>query len=226
MKALSFFKSKVFIFIALLCLVIGLITVFIINTYIKNFSRPFIVTMEKCPQAQAAIVLGAAVWQNKYLSHILQDRMDTAISLYKMGKVKKLLLSGDHGKKYYDEVNNMLRYALQYGIIPKDFFLDHAGFRTYDTMYRARDVFKIKSAIIVTQKFHLARAVYIARKLGIQAIGITADKRLYQNISLYKFREFFARLKAYWQAGIIKPKPKFLGKVIPITGDGRLSHDE
>ena len=131
---------------------------------------------EDAPTAQVAIVLGARVFNDGTPSSMLADRLETAIKLYKLGKVHKLLLSGDHGRKNYDEVNAMLKYVVARGVPTEDVFTDHAGFDTYDTMYRARDVFQVHSAIIVTQRFHLARAVYTARKLGLEAVGVVAER--------------------------------------------------
>jgi len=123
-------------------------------------------SIEEAPAADAAIVLGAKVFKSGALSQVLADRMDTGIELYQKGKVKKLLLTGDHGQTSYDEVNAMRRYALERGVPDEDIFMDHAGFSTYDSMYRARDVFMVRKAIIVTQEFHLSRALFIARAVS------------------------------------------------------------
>lgn len=173
------------------------------------------------PHAQCAIVLGARVYVDGTLSPMLADRVQVAVDLYKLGKVDRLLLSGDHGTLTYDEVNAMLRYAVANGVPGQDVFTDHAGFDTYDTMYRARDVFMVKTAIIVTQGFHLSRAVYTARSLGLDAVGVSADLRSY---GLYtrkaSLREVLARANAVIQLRITRPSPKFLGPQLPITGDG------
>jgi SanA protein len=178
-------------------------------------------TPNEAPHAQAAIVLGAKVSADGTPSDMLVDRLETGIKLYKLGKVDKLLLSGDHGQVDYDEVNAMLKYVLARGVPDQDVFTDHAGFDTYDTMYRARDVFQVKTAIVVTQKFHLARAVYLARRLGLQATGVVADIQSYPNEWRFALREWPARVKAFMQVNITHPLPRFLGPVIPIEGDGR-----
>jgi SanA protein len=170
--------------------------------------------------------LGALVFRSGNLSDVLADRVDTGIDLYRAKKVDKILLTGDHGRVGYDEVNAMRRYALKQGIPPEDIFMDHAGFSTYESMFRARDVFKVKSAIVVTQRFHLARSVYTARALGIRATGIEADRHIYRNAIFNELREVMARTKAFIEVNITHPKPKFLGPQIPITGDGRLTNDE
>jgi len=217
--------KKLFIWGSILA-VAGIIFFWIINLHISSKGERFFITTENCPKAQTAIVLGAAIWGKQTLSHVLEDRVLKAIHLYKKGLVKKLLMSGSHSRTDYDEVNAMRIYAEKRGVPKKDIFMDHAGFTTYETMYRARDVFQVKSAVIVTQQFHLARSVYIARQLGIIAYGYIADRRSYVGIRYYRLREFFARIKAWLQAGIFKPLPTYLGRVISIIGDGRLTHDK
>ena len=196
-----------------------------INMHILKFSRIFISSkVKQVPTAQVAIILGAAVYQGKYLSAILKDRTDTAIKLYNNKKVKKILVSGDHGREYYDEVNIVRKYLLKKGVRPRDIFLDHAGFRTYDSMVRAKTIFQIKKAIIVTQRYHLYRSLFIARKQGINAYGLTSNLRPYLWIKRYKIREYFARVKA-WFDNLLKRKAKFAGKKISILGDGRKTWD-
>lgn len=180
--------------------------------------------VESCPQAETAIILGARVYPNGTLSPVLADRVTTGIELYRQGKVKKLLLTGDHGQTTYDEVNHMRQFAMERGVPEKDIFMDHAGFSTYDSMYRARDIFVVSKAIIVTQEFHLPRALYIARTLGIEAFGVKADKRQYVGENYLQFREILARTKASAQI-MLGMKPKYLGPEIPISGDGRATKD-
>lgn len=172
------------------------------------------------PKAKVAIVLGALVYSNGTPSATVADRLTTAIELYKSGTVEKLLLSGDHGTTAYDEVNAMLKYCVDRGVPSEDVFTDHAGFDTYDTMYRARDVFKVTDCLVVTQGFHLPRAVYTARALGLDATGVVADIQTYPKEWRFSLREWPARVKAFFQLHVTHPKPKFLGPVIPIDGDG------
>lgn len=176
---------------------------------------------DEAPRAQTAIVLGARVYPDGTPSPMLRDRLETGIALYKLGKVERLLLSGDHGQTDYDEVNAMLAYVLARGVPTWDVFTDHAGFDTYDTMYRARDVFHVDSALIVTQEFHLARSVYTAQNLGLRCTGVVADMRPYANEFRNRMRECLARANAIFQLHITHPEPRFLGPVIPIEGDGR-----
>lgn len=173
------------------------------------------------PPAQVAIVLGARVGPGGRPSPMLADRLETGLELYRLGRVQKLLLSGDHGTVPYDEVNAMRAYVMERGVPAEDVFMDHAGFSTFDSMYRARDVFLVKDALVVTQDFHLARAVYTARSLGLEATGVSADRRSYLHTDRLVLREWLARCKAFLQLHVLSSEPRFLGPVIPITGDGR-----
>lgn len=194
--------------------------VLIPNLVITRSAAPYLITRAaEAPEAQTAIVLGAKVYADGTPSPMLTDRLETAVALYRAGKVHKLLLSGDHGQVTYDEVNAMLRYVVRRGVPEEDVFTDHAGFSTYETMYRARDVFKVTTALVVTQRFHLSRAVYIARSLGLQAWGVTADLRPYFDERRFAAREWPARMKAFFQLHVTKPR--YLGPAIPIDGDGR-----
>lgn len=207
-----------------LLIVLGASIYLYINYKVVKFSSEYIVSIEEAPESEAALVLGALVYKSGRVSPILGDRLDYGIELYKKNKVSKLLLSGDHGQKNYDEVNSMKKYALEKDVISKDIFMDHAGFNTYDSMYRAKDVFKAEKVIIVTQEYHLSRAIYIARKLGIDAYGVASDKHYYPKLAIYKFRESIARCKDYLLV-IFKVKPKYLGEPIDITGDGSATND-
>ncbi len=210
-------------------LVVGIIVVLaglgllVPNLMIIRSAHDYIVqSPEDAPHAQCVIVLGALVHPDGTPSPMLADRLDTSIKLYEVGKVDKLLLSGDHGQTTYDEVNVMLDYVLARGVPDEDVFTDHAGFDTYATMYRARDVFKVETALIVTQDFHLSRAVYTARTLGLEATGVVADLQDYGSKETQSaLREVLARDKAILQLHITHPEPKYLGPAIPITGDGR-----
>ena len=216
--------KKFFIF-CLILLILGVISSFLINYRIQAFTREYILSLDEVPESQAALVLGALVYENGNVSPILADRLDVGIELYNKKTVDKLLLSGDHGQKEYDEVNAMKNYVLLYDIDDEDIFLDHAGFNTYQSMYRAKEVFEADKLIIVTQSFHLPRAVYIARKLGIDAYGVASDKHYYPKINQYKQREFLARCKDFILVNFLKPKPKYLGEVIDLTGNGQVTFD-
>ena len=222
-------KTKKFInrffIILILLLVLGGASAFLINHRIQAITKEYIISSDEAPSCEAALVLGALVYQNGNVSPILADRLDVGIKLYNNGSVNKLLLSGDHGQKRYDEVNAMKQYTLLSNIIQEDIFLDHAGFNTYQSMYRAKEVFQAKKLIIVTQSYHLPRAIYIARKLGIDAYGVASDKHYYPRINQYKQREFLARCKDFVLVNFLKPKPKYLGEVIDLTGNGEVTYD-
>ncbi len=173
--------------------------------------------------ADCILVLGAGV-NGENPSPMLKDRLDAAIELYKSGAADKILMSGDHGRKGYDEVNVMKRYAVRNGVPDSDVFMDHAGFSTYESIYRAREIFGVKSAIIVTQKYHLFRALYVARSLGVEATGTAANPRSYAGAVYREAREVLARNKDFVKC-IFKPKPTYLGDVIPISGNGNLTND-
>lgn len=197
------------------------------NAWVIHKGHRWVRTLGQSAHAQTAIVLGAYVYgTHGKLSPVLQDRVDMGIALFKAGRVDTLLLSGDHGRADYDEVNAMRAYAEQHGVPNQKIFLDHAGFNTYDTMARARRVFLVESAIVVTNRFHLARAMFLAHSQGIQTQGVVADQRVYVDADYNEQREFAARCKAFLYVYLWRPDPTFLGPAIPITGDARASHDQ
>ena len=156
---------------------------------------------------------------------MLEDRLLEGISLYKDKVAPKIIMSGDHSKKDYDEVNLMKNYAIEKGVPSEDIFMDHAGFSSYESIYRAKEIFGVKKMIIVTQKYHLYRAIYIANKLGIEAYGVGADPRKYVGETYRNLREILARNKDFIKC-IFKPKPTFLGNTISITGNGDITNDK
>lgn len=164
-----------------------------------------------------AIVFGAGLRWDGSPSPVLRDRVRAAVELYNNGKVEKLLLSGDNRFVDYNEPGAMQEYALELGVSPEDLVLDYAGRRTYDTCYRANAIFKVKNAYLVTQNFHLPRALFLCNQFGIEALGINADLREYSNYSLryWNFREMFATTSALWDVWIKKPLP-VLGEELPI----------
>lgn len=167
------------------------------------------------PQDRVAIVFGAAVYRNGRLSSILRDRMETAITLYEAGKVDKILVSGDNSADHYNEPAAMMAYAIQRGVPPEDIQPDYAGFRTYDTCYRAREIFQVDSALLVTQEFHLSRALFTCRSLGMRANGVSADLRPYRGSRWYEIRETAATLVALVDV-IRQNPPAVLGEPIPL----------
>jgi SanA protein len=176
----------------------------------------------RAPHAQAALVLGAGLNADGSPSVMLMDRLRAAATLYRAGKVEKVLASGDHGTVGYDEVNAMRRALIGLGVAERDVFTDHAGFATLDSVVRARRVFNVHSAVIVTQGFHLPRALWLARRAGLEAHGLAADGRYGRRGRIAALREVLARTKAVEDA-VTGARPKYLGPRIDIAGDGRAS---
>ncbi len=200
---------------------------FAVNHYVEQVGVKYIYSAADVPEADTVLVLGAYVYPNGTLSTMLKDRVTAGYELYRLGKAPKIIVSGDHGRKDYDEVNTMKDYLKSKGVPGQDIFMDHAGFSTYESLYRARDIFQAKKVIIVTQKYHLMRAVFIARELGLEAYGVASDMHDYgQVMVIYEGREMMARNKDFWLAKVIKPQPTFLGEVIPVFGDGGATDDK
>jgi SanA protein len=210
--------------IFLIFLFIFIITIWSNYEVNKESSGLIYQDINQIPNAEVALILGASVKPNKEMSDIFRDRVDTAIKLYENKKVSKIIVSGDHGKKYYDEVEAAKKYLLEKGIPPDDIFLDHAGFDTYDSLYRAKHIFDVKSMIVVTQNFHLPRAMFIAKKLGHNAYGFSADLHSYSGAEKMFIREIFADVKAYFDI-LLDEKPQFLGPKINLDGSGIESWD-
>ena len=192
------------------------------NVLMVKSAEPRIVSLGEAAaleQIDCVLVLGAQVWDSGAMSHVLEDRMRMALELYDAGAAPVILASGDHGKKEYDEVAAMKQYAVDHGVPSQDVFMDHAGFSTYESMYRARDVFQARCVIVVTQRYHMARALYIARQLGLEAWGVASDYRTYASQPYMTLREWAARVKAcVWC--VFKPKPTYLGDPYPLNGNG------
>jgi vancomycin permeability regulator SanA len=218
--------KKIFKILIITCLIFFLLicgTTVFTNLHIKNTTKDRIITTFK-EEYDCIIILGAGGRKDGSPSPMLKDRLDKGIELYNEGVAPKIIMSGDHGQKRYDEVNSMKKYAIEKGVPSEDIFMDHAGFSTYESIYRERDVFLVKKAIIVTQKYHMYRALYIADKLGLKADGVIAEDIKYSGQSGRETREVLARTKDFFKC-IIKPKPTYLGKTIDITGNGDVTND-
>ncbi len=196
-----------------------------VSAYVCGSTKDQIITLEEAAQlnADAILVLGARVQNSGEPSDILKDRLITGIAVYEADASDRLLMSGDHGQDDYDEVNAMKDYALAEGISSEAVFMDHAGFSTYESLYRARDIFQVKSVVIVSQQYHLYRALYIARALGLNAYGVAADRHTYSGMPRFEAREILARCKDVLYS-LFQPLPTYLGDVIPITGDGNATN--
>lgn len=204
-----------------------LIVLLAINFFVVGSTKSKILTEEeasKLENVDCIIVLGAGIWDNKP-SHMLEDRLLQGISLYQNGTAGKMIMSGDHGQEDYDEVNVMKNFAIEKGVKSEDIFMDHAGFSTYDSIYRAKDIFEAKKVVIVTQEYHLYRALYIAKQLGIEAYGVKSNPREYAGQVAREIREIAARDKD-WFSCIFKPAPKYLGETIPVSGNGDSTNDK
>lgn len=219
---------KVFKKVLIILFYIGLAVAVIIvgiNSYIMLVGRSNFTTIDDIEgDYDCAIVPGAKVGPDGVVSYMLGDRLDFAYELYENGVVPKILVSGDHGDANYDEVNAMRQYLVDKGVDIEDIFMDHAGFDTYSTMYRAKEIFEVKSAVVCTQKYHLYRASYIAERMDIDIKAIASDVYVSRKLPYFRAREWAARIKAFIEAEISKPVP-ILGDAIPITGDGTITEN-
>lgn len=203
----KFKKLSIFI---LIFLVAGLMVIWALSSYIGNSTEAFIYEeIETIPSSKTVIVLGASVFSDGKLSPILQDRVDTALELFNQNKVQQFLLSGDHKTDDYNEVDAMNNYLLNKNVPQSKIILDHAGYDTYDSMYRSSEIFDIKEAIVVTQKFHLPRTIFIARSLDLDFRGYAAKPGVYKTTKQLLSREKLANFKALWEV-IFKQQPATL----------------
>ena len=210
----------------LLFTIILLIIILSINMYVINSTYKQIIkdnNYSELSDIDCIIVLGAGIKNNKP-SPMLEDRLIKSINLYQNNVSNKIIMSGDHGRKEYDEVNVMKKFATQKGVSSENVFMDHAGFSTYESIYRAKYIFKAKRVVIVTQKYHLYRALYIANKIGLGAYGVDSDLREHRGAIYRELREILARNKDFFTC-IFKPKPTYLGDIIPVSGNGDITND-
>ena len=214
---------RLLIFISPIPIIIIILT---INQYILRTTKPKIKKIEEIDiqEMDCILVLGAGI-RNNNPSPMLEDRLLTTVELYNNNISSKIVVSGDHGQENYDEVNVMKNYLLKKGIPSDDIFMDHAGFSTYESIYRLKEIFKTQKIIIVTQEYHLYRALHIASKLNIESYGVIANRREYQNQFKREIREILARIKDFIKC-IFKPKPKYLGEIIPVSGKGNITNDK
>ena len=198
-----------------------------INLYVKSSTKNQIIEnnyYSNLKDIDCIVVLGAGIWGDKP-SPMLEDRLLQAIDLYQNNVSSKIIMSGDHGKQDYDEVNTMKNFAIDKGVPSESIFMDHAGFSSYESIYRAKEIFGAKKIVIVTQKYHLYRALYIANQLGIEAYGVGADPRQYVGATYRELREILARNKDFFKC-IFKPEPTYLGDTIPVSGNGDITNDK
>ena len=213
-------KYGIIVIIVIAIIVLG------INLFVRMSTRKQILKeneYKELSDIDCIIVLGAGIWGNRP-SPMLEDRLLEGIKLYQNNVSDKIIMSGDHGREEYDEVNIMKDYAIEKGIPSENIFMDHAGFSTYESIYRAKDIFEAKKVVIVTQKYHLYRALYIANQLGLEAYGVGADPRQYVGATIREIREILARDKDFIKC-IFRPEPTYLGDTIPVSGNGDITND-
>jgi len=214
---------KILIVIVVVCVTL----VLFVNFYVVNSSKDRILNgseYQELNDIDCILILGAGIRGDRP-SVMLQDRLNEGIMLYKEDIAPKIVMSGDHGRTEYDEVNVMKEYAIEDGVPSEDIFMDHAGFSTYESIYRVKEIFTADKIVIVTQEYHLYRALYIAEKLDIDAYGVSSDPRKYSGQVFRELREILARNKDFVNT-LIKPKPTYLGESIPVSGDGNITNDK
>ncbi|MBQ8681285.1 MAG: YdcF family protein [Bacilli bacterium] len=214
---------KILIILAIICIVV----ILSINFYVVGSTKKQILNendYSKLKDIDCILILGAGIWGDEP-SPMLEDRLLEGINLYNEGIAPKIIMSGDHGREEYDEVNIMKKFAIEKGVPSEDIFMDHAGFSTYESIYRAKEIFGADDIVIVTQEYHLYRALYIADKLDINAYGVNSDPRKYSGQSYRELREILARSKDFVNC-LFKPKPTYLGESIPVSGNGDVTNDK
>lgn len=207
--------------ISALVFVLGLVAV---DQFVAMSASRYI-DLNEAPDVEVILVLGASITPQKEPSLMLAERLDAAIEIYKEGHSDKIIVSGDHDSIYYNEVGVMKAYLVENGIPEQDIFMDHAGFSTYESMVRAKEIFGVESLIISTQSYHLKRAVYIARALDMEGYGVTADDGFNPYVLKYRYREFLARIKDFVYVHVVRPEPTHLGDPISIQSDGRITEE-
>lgn len=226
-------KKSIKIIIILAAIVAGLAVlavaaIFGLNAMVKATTKNQILSVEEAAALEdvdCILVLGCGIHDDGSPSDMLHDRLRRSVELYEAGAAPKLLMSGDHGRKGYDEVDAMKSFAVEAGIPSENVFMDHAGFSTYETMVRAKEIFQAQKIIIVTQEYHLYRAMYIGQRLGMEVYGVSSNYRRYRNQKAMDTREVLARVKDVFSC-VFWPEPTYLGETIPVWGNGNLTNDE
>lgn len=221
-RIFTIFVTSIYIIAILLTIATNSITVYSTRDEIHNFNK--VIQDSEQNQYDAILVLGCGVVRNQP-SPLLRERLDAGIELYKKGVAPKIIMSGDHGREDYDEVNVMKSYAIQQGVPSEDIFMDHAGFSTYESVYRAGNIFLAKKLVIVSQRYHLYRAIYISKLLNFEKV-VGADSTTYRMYgqTVRDLREIFAREKDFFKV-IFRPKPTFLGDRIDLNQSGDITND-
>lgn len=226
-------KRKRILRIFITAFMFGVIMFFAVNGYVRIKSGQEIASIEELKElsdqeagkkADAVLVLGAQVKPDGNPSVMLKERLDTGIEIYQSGLTDRIIMSGDHSRDDYDEVNAMKDYAIERGVPSEHIFMDHAGLSTYESMYRAKEIFQAENIIVVTQKYHLYRALYDAETMGLKAKGVACDTAVYSGDTYRKVREMAAIAKDVGYS-VLKPEPTFLGDPIPVSGNGNVTND-
>ena len=242
MKTRKIFKSKKIrktkdillrsILLLEVLIIIAAVFTGLLNSYVKNVSAKYIYSygniskIDKNKKYDAVIILGARVYSATSVSPMLRDRLLVGYEIYAEGLADKIIVSGDHTSANYDEVLAMKLFLMKKGVPREDIFMDHAGVNTYDSMYRAKNIFRVSKAIVVTQRYHLFRAVYTGKNIGLDIIGVNSDLDTYSGMLYNNLREYIARDKAFLDSEILKRNPRFTGKQIPVrTSSGLVTED-
>ena len=212
---------KIFLYLAIL----GLVAIVSVNYYVKSSTKKNIYySLKRFPKNDVGIIFGAGI-NGDQPSKYLKDRLDAGILLWKAKRINKILLSGDNGREEYDELTVMKNYCFNHGVDTTKIFIDYAGFDTYSTMYRAKHIFKIKKATLISQEYHLNRAIYIGNKLGIKSVGYSANKGEYLGYKYVCFREYGSVFKSFFDV-LRNRQPRFLGREININGESNYSKED
>lgn len=222
--AIKFIES---LFMTCLCIgLIGVFSIISINVHMKQSTKNRILSISESVELKdvdCILVLGCSV-HGSQPSLMLRDRLERGVELYHNEVSPKMLMSGDHGRDDYDEVGTMKQYAIDKEVPSSDIFMDHAGFSTYESMYRAKEIFQAKKIVVITQEYHLYRALYVANKLGLNAYGVAAEGENYYGQEAREVREILARVKDFATV-IFTPEPTYTGETIDISGDGNETND-
>ena len=206
-------------------IIIVLILIISINSYVIITTKNKIINSNTSIEKTDCIIILGAGLRNDKPSLMLEDRLKKGIETYNNGISNKIIMSGDHTRKNHDEVNIMKEYAINNNVPSEDIFMDHAGISTYDSIYRAKNIFNAKKIVIITQKYHLYRALYIANQLGLEAYGVEAPKKIYRGNTYREIREILARNKDFIKC-LIKPKSKYLGDSYSLEESGDVTNDQ
>ncbi|CAD5344886.1 hypothetical protein FLA105535_04898 [Flavobacterium bizetiae] len=214
-------KFKIFLYL----LIIGLVTIVSINYYVKSSTKKNIYySIKRFPKNDVGIIFGAGI-NGDQPSKYLKDRLDAGILLYKANRINKILLSGDNGRDEYDELTVMKNYCFNHGVDTTKIFIDYSGLDTYSTVYRAKHIFNIKRATLISQEYHLNRAIYIGQKLGIKSVGYSANNGEYLGYKYVTFREYGSICKSFFDV-LRNRDPRFLGTPIDINGVSNYSKED